>query len=110
LRLVSLVAVHRLPRDERAGGLGEPEETLAVLVPCRAEVGLLDRRERGLLGTVIGIEAARLVLVPAPRGAIDGRSVGDTQVGGETLKIRRARVLWHDSMVCRVHARTSQVG
>lgn len=82
LGLVSRVAVHGLPRHERALRLGEPEEALAIQVPLGAELGLLDRRKRGLLGAVIGVEAARLVPVPAPCGAVDGGPVGYAEIGG----------------------------
>src|SRR5258706_1762819 len=69
LGLVSLVAVHRLPRDEGALRLGQPEEAPAELLPRRPEVGLLDRGERGLLVAVVRLAAPRTVLVPAPRRA-----------------------------------------
>jgi hypothetical protein len=92
LRLVAALAVHALPRDERVLRLGQAEEAPVVRLPLVTELGALDRRERGFLGAVVGIEATRFVPVPAPRRALDARAVEDAEIGRETLEVGRARM------------------
>ncbi len=100
LGLVAHLAMRGLPRDERALRLGEPEDAAPVLIPRRPEVIALDRRERGLLSLVVRIEAALLVPVPAPRGALDAGLVEDTQIRRETLEVLGTWMCGRASMVC----------
>jgi len=101
LRLVSKLAVRCLPGDERTRCLGEAEHTTAEVIPVRAEILTLDRRERGLLGLVVRTQATLLVAVPSPRSALDAGPVEDAKIRGETLELVRTWVLRRISMLRR---------
>src|SRR5947207_14295089 len=80
LGLVSELTVPRLPVDEGTRRLSQPEELLTELIPANTEILFLDLRERGALGVVIRVEAARLVPVPAPGRALDTVDVEHAKV------------------------------
>ena len=80
LGLVSELTVPRLPVDEGTRRLSQPEELLTELIPANTEILFLDLRERGALGMVIRVEAARLVPVPAPGRALDTVDVEHAKV------------------------------
>src|SRR5207253_1568399 len=69
-RLVADLAVLRLPADQRAAGLGQPEKVAPDLVPGRTAAFLFDRVDRRLLGFVDSLQTVQPpVAVPALRSA-----------------------------------------
>ena len=101
LSLVSELAMARLPVDQSARGLGEPEEHSTELIPANAELLFLDLGERGALGLVIRVEAARLVPIPTPRRTLDPVDVEHSEIVGETIEFRATRT----TGLLRVHPR-----
>ena len=101
LSLVPELAMARLPVDQSARGLGEPEKHSTELIPADAELLFLDLGKRGALGVVIGIEAARLVPIPTPRRTLDPVDVEDSKIAGETIEFRSTR----PTGLLRVHQR-----
>jgi len=101
LGFVSELAMARLPVDQSARGLGEPEEHSTELIPANAELLFLDLRERGALGLVIRVQAARLVPIPTPRRTLDPVDVEHSKIVGETIEFRATRT----TGLLRVHQR-----
>ena len=87
LGFVPNLAVAGLPVDQRARGLSEPEELSTELFPSRAEVLFFDLGECGALRVVVRIQAARLVLIPAPRRALDPVDVEHAKIVGEPIEL-----------------------
>src|SRR5204863_2579009 len=95
LGFVSELAMARLPVDQSARGLREPEEHSTELIPANAELLFLDLGERGALGLVIRVQAARLVPIPTPRRALDPVDVERSNIVGQTNEFPANRTPGH---------------
>ena len=92
---VSLLTVLRLPADQCAGALGQPEQRATEFLPAGTEIVLLDLCERGALSGVVRVEAATFMPIPTPGGTFDPIGVKDTKIGGEAIELALGGTLPH---------------
>ena len=87
------LTVPRLPVDEGARRLSQSEKLSTELIPTSTEILFLDLRERGALGLVIRVEAARFMSIPTPGRALDPVDVEHAKVVGKPVQLAAAWAL-----------------